>query len=63
MELAKDLKVSEMITVIGKRRPGEKHRLREFLIDKHTVSSATGTLLEEISEWKNKTGYQCPDCE
>jgi len=50
VELAKDLKVSEMITVIGKWSPGEKHRLKEFLIDKLTVSSAAGTLLEEISE-------------
>lgn len=57
------MKLREIITAIGKLSPGEKHRLREFLIDKLTVSSATGTVLEEISERRNKTGYQCPDCE
>ena len=59
----KDMNLREIITAIGKLSPGEKHRLREFLIDKLTVSSTTGTVLEEISERRNKTGYQCPDCE
>src|SRR5690625_7008679 len=57
------MNLREIITAIGKLSPGEKHRLREFLIDKLTVSSTTGTVLEEISERRNKTGYQCPDCE
>src|SRR5690625_3377907 len=57
------MNLREIITAIGKLSPGEKHRLREFLIDKLTASSATGTMLDEISERKNKTGYQCPDCE
>lgn len=31
--------------------------------DTLTASSSTGTVLEEISKRKNKSGYHCPDCE
>jgi len=57
------MKLPKIISAIGKPSPGEKHRLREFLIDILTVSSATGTALEEISKRKNKTEYQCLNCE
>ncbi len=57
------MKVTEILKAIQKLNPAEKHRLREYLIDKLTASSLTGTVLEEISERKNKSGYQCPDCE
>nr|WP_246010306.1 IS1595 family transposase [Bacillus yapensis] len=32
-------------------------------MDALTASSSTGTVLQEISERKNKSGYHCPDCE
>ena len=41
----------------------EKQRLREYLIDALTASNSTGTVLHEITERKNKNGYECPDCE
>ncbi|HCX5354422.1 TPA: IS1 family transposase, partial [Escherichia coli] len=40
-----------------------KHRLREYLIDALTASSSSGTVLQEISERKNKSGYHYPNCE
>lgn len=57
------MKLTNILKSIQKLNPAEKHRLREFLIVKLTASSSTGTVLEEISERKNKNGYQCPDCE
>src|SRR5699024_12871187 len=52
-----------LLKAIQKLNPAEKHRLREYLIDALTASSSTGTVLHEISERKNKNGYECPDCE
>ncbi len=49
------MKVPEIITAIRRLSLGEKHRLIEFLIDGLTSLSVTGTVLEEISERKNKT--------
>ncbi|WP_347860774.1 IS1595 family transposase [Salimicrobium sp. PL1-032A] len=57
------VRATEILKAIQNLNAAEKHRLREFLIDALTASSSTGTVLEEISERKNKNGYQCPDCE
>ena len=57
------MRASDILKDIQKLNPSEKHRLREFLIDALTASSSTTTVLEEISERKNKDGYRCPDCE
>lgn len=56
------VRVSEIFIVFQKLHPAEKHRLREYLIDALTALSSTGTVLHEISERKNKNGYECPDC-
>jgi transposase-like protein len=57
------VRATDIIKAIQKLKPAEKHRLREYLIDALTASSSTGTVLQEISERKNKSGYHCPDCE
>jgi len=56
------VRATEILKVIQRLNPAEKHRLREYLIDALTESSSTGTVLHEISERKNKNGYECPDC-
>src|SRR5690625_717929 len=57
-----NVKVTDILKAIHKLNPAEKHRLREYLIEKLTASSSTGTVLQEISERKNESGYQRPDC-
>lgn len=57
------MRATDILKAIQKLNPAEKHRLREYLIDALTASSSTGTVLEEISERKNKSGYHCTDCE
>ena len=57
------VKTRDILKVIEKLNPAEKHRLREYLIDALTASSPTRSVLEEISERKNRNGYRCPDCE
>ena len=57
------VRATEILKVIQKLNPAEKHRLRECLIDALTASSSTGPILQEISVRKNKSGYQIPDCE
>lgn len=57
------MNVRDIIKAIHELNPGDKHRLRAFLIDALTASSSTGNVLSEISERKNKEGYHCPDCE
>ncbi|MEC1377231.1 IS1595 family transposase [Heyndrickxia oleronia] len=57
------MKATDILKAIQKLNPAEKHRLREYLIDALTASSSTRTVLEEISERKNKDGYRCPNCE
>lgn len=56
------VRATEILKAIQKLNPAEKHRLREYLIDALRASSSTGTVLHEISERKNKNGYECPDC-
>lgn len=56
------VRATEILKAIHILNPAEKHRLREYLIDALTASSSTGTVLHEISERKNKNGYECPDC-
>lgn len=56
------VRATEILKAIQKLNSAEKHRLREYLIDALTASSSTGTVLHEISERKNKNGYECPDC-
>lgn len=58
-----NVRATDILKAIQKLNPAEKHRLREYLIDALTASSSTGTVLQEISERKNKSGYHCPDCE
>ena len=58
-----NVRATDILKAIQKLNPAEKHRLREYLIDALTASSSTGTVLEEISERKNRDGYRCPDCE
>ena len=48
------MRATDIFKAIQKLNPAEKHRLREYLIDALTASSSTGTVLEEISERKNK---------
>lgn len=55
------VRATEVLKAIQKLNPAEKHRLRDYLIDALTTSSSTGTVLHEISECKNKNGYECPD--
>ena len=57
------MRAIDILKVIEKLNPAEKHRIREYLIDALTASSSTGTVLQEISERKNKGGYHCPNCE
>lgn len=57
------MKVRDIIKAIQALNPGDKHRLRAYLIDSLTASSSTGNVLDEISERKNKEGYHCPHCE
>lgn len=57
------MRATEILKAIQKLNPAEKHRLREYLIDALTASSSIGTALHEISERKNKNGYECPECE
>ena len=57
------VRATEILKAIQKLNSAEKHRLREYLIDALTASISTGTVLHEISERKNKNGYECPDCE
>jgi transposase-like protein len=57
------VKVRDIIKAIQDLNPGDKHRLRAYLIDSLTASSSTGNVLDEISERKNKEGYHCPHCE
>lgn len=57
------VRATDILKAIQKLNPAEKHRLREYLINALTASSSTGTVLQEISERKNKSGYHCPDCE
>ena len=57
------VRATDILKAIQKLNPAEKHQLREYLIDALTASSSTGTVLQEISERKNKNGYHCPDCE
>lgn len=56
------VRATEILIAIQKLNPAEKHRLCEYLIDALTTSSSTGTVLHEITERKNKNGYECPDC-
>ncbi len=58
-----NVRAIDILKAIQKLISAEKHRLQEYLIDALTASSSTGTVLQEISERKNKSGYQCPDCE
>jgi transposase-like protein len=58
-----NVRATDIIKAIEKLNSAKKHRLREYLIDALTASSSTGTVLQEISERKNKSGYHCPDCE
>lgn len=58
-----NVRATDILKAIQKLNPAEKHRLREYLIDTLTASSSTGTVLQEIAERKNKSGYHCPDCE
>lgn len=58
-----NVRATDILKAIQKLNPAEKHRLREYLIDALTASSSTETVLQEISERKNKSGYHCPDCE
>lgn len=58
--MVKNVKVIDILKAIQKLNPAEKHRLGEYLIDKLTASSSTGS---EISERKDKSSYRCPDCE
>ncbi|WP_374989319.1 IS1595 family transposase (plasmid) [Priestia megaterium] len=57
------MRAVDILKAIQKLNPAEKHRLREYLINALTASSSTGPVLQEISERKNKEGYQCPVCE
>lgn len=58
-----NVRATDILKAIQKLNTAEKHRLREYLIDRLTASSSTGTVLQEISERKTKSGYRCPDCE
>ncbi len=51
------VRATDILKVIQKLNPAEKHRLREYLTDALTASSSTRTVLHEISERKNKNGY------
>lgn len=51
------VRATDILKAIQKLNPAKKHRLREYLIDALTASSSTGTVLQEISERKNKSGY------
>ncbi|MFA9558757.1 IS1595 family transposase [Evansella sp. AB-rgal1] len=57
------MNVKDIIKAIQELNPGDKHRLRAYLINALTASSSTGNVLHEISERKNKEGYHCPDCD
>src|SRR5690625_7449281 len=57
------VRATEILKAIQKLNSAEKHRLREYLIDALTDSISPGTVLHEISERKNKNGYECLDCE
>lgn len=57
------MRATDILKAIEKLNPSEKHQLREYLIDALTVSSSTGTVLQEMSERKNKSGYHSPYCE
>lgn len=63
IKLVINVRASNILKEILKLSPAEKHRLREYLIDALTASSSTGTVLQDITERKNKSGYHCPDCE
>lgn len=57
------VRATDILKAIQKLNPAEEHRLLDYLIDALTASPSTGTVLQELSERKNKSGYHCPDCE
>lgn len=48
------MRATEILKAIQKLKPAKKHRLRKYLIDALTASASTGTVLQEITERKNK---------
>ncbi len=52
----------ELIEEIKKLNSAEQHRLKEFFINSLSSFSNSGPVFQEVTERKNKNGYNCVRC-
>ena len=54
--------LKEIIAAINKLNAVEQHRLKEFFINSLTSLSVNEPVFQEVTERKNKDGYNCTHC-